>query len=54
VVQWVGAILGADEGVVVSVTQHQCGDPDCGGSATTILVAGWRKDRSSIDHTRRD
>jgi hypothetical protein len=35
-VQWVGAILGADEDIVVSVTQHQCGDPDCGGSATTI------------------
>jgi hypothetical protein len=32
------AVLGADDNTVVSVSEHDCGDPECGGARTTILV----------------
>ncbi|HEY2533267.1 MAG TPA: hypothetical protein VGJ20_35940 [Xanthobacteraceae bacterium] len=37
VMQWVLAVLPAGEDTVVSVTAHQCGDPQC-TAATTILL----------------
>jgi hypothetical protein len=32
------AILGVDDDVVVSVSEHACGDPACCGTQTVILV----------------
>jgi hypothetical protein len=37
------AILALDDEAVVSVSEHACGDPDCGGAQTVILV--MRPDR---------
>jgi hypothetical protein len=32
------AILAVDDDAVVSVSEHACGDPACGGAQTVILV----------------
>jgi hypothetical protein len=32
------AILGVDDDAVVSVSEHDCGDPECRGAQTVILV----------------
>jgi hypothetical protein len=31
-------VLGADDETVVSVRQHDCGDPQCGPACTVVLV----------------
>jgi hypothetical protein len=31
-------ILNVDEDAVVSVSQHDCGDPECRGARTVILI----------------
>jgi hypothetical protein len=36
-------ILNVDEDAVVSVSEHDCGDPDCRGARTVILI--MRPDR---------
>ena len=36
-------ILGVEDDAVVSVSEHACGDPGCGGARTVILV--MRPDR---------
>jgi hypothetical protein len=37
------AILGVDDDAVVSVSEHDCGDPECRGVRTVILI--MRPDR---------
>jgi hypothetical protein len=32
------ALLSADDDTVVSVSEHDCGDPDCGEGRTVVLV----------------
>jgi hypothetical protein len=34
----VRAILDVDDDAVVSISEHDCGDPECGGLQTVILV----------------
>lgn len=36
--EWARAALNLDEETVVSVTGNQCGDPECGGAETVILL----------------
>jgi hypothetical protein len=31
-------ILNVDDDAVVSVSEHDCGDPECGGARTVILI----------------
>jgi hypothetical protein len=31
-------VLGADDDTVISVREHDCGDPDCGPARTVVLV----------------
>ena len=38
VMEQVRAVLNPDEDTVVSITGHQCGDPECGCAETVILV----------------
>ena len=42
------AILGVDDDAVVSVSEHACGDPGCGGAQTVILVMRPREPTSAI------
>jgi hypothetical protein len=37
VTEWAGGFFAGDD-VVISVSGHQCGDPDCSGPQTTILL----------------
>jgi hypothetical protein len=32
------SILSVDDNAVVSVSEHDCGDPECGGARTIILI----------------
>lgn len=45
VMQWVHAVLPAGEDAVVSVTSHQCGDPQCAATTTILLI---RPDQPSL------
>jgi hypothetical protein len=38
VMLWVRAVLPAGEDAVVSVTSHQCGDPQCAATTTILLI----------------
>jgi len=46
VMEQVRAVLNPDEDTVVSVTGHQCGDPECGSAETVILL--MQPDRPSV------
>ena len=46
VMEQVRAVLYPDKDTVVSVTGHQCGDPECGSTKTVILL--MQPDRPSV------
>jgi hypothetical protein len=46
VMEQVRAVLNPDEDTVVSVTGHQCGDPECGSAETVILL--MQPDRPTV------
>lgn len=38
VMEWARAAIDLDDDTVVSVTSHQCGEADCAGAGTIILL----------------
>lgn len=38
IIEWVHSALAPHKDLVISVTNHQCGDPECVSTATTILL----------------
>lgn len=43
IIEWVHSALAPDKDLVVNVTNHQCGNPECVSTATIILL--MRPDR---------
>ena len=42
------AVLGVEDDTVVSISEHACGDPGCGGAQTVILLMRPRRPTEAV------